>query len=270
MVALAGGTSVIAKTSADEDFKLTPNVLEACITSKTKWLILNSPSNPTGAVYTNDEMKALTDILVSHPHVHVMSDDIYEHIRYDDAPSITPAQVEPSLFDRTLTVNGVSKSHAMTGWRIGFAGGNVALIKAMATLQSQSTSNACSISQAATVEALNASQDFLKERNAAFKTRRDLVVAKLNAIDGLTCATPGGAFYVFPSCEGLVGKTTPAGALLNNCTDVASYLLEDALVAVVPGIAFGMENFFRISYATSNDILEEACTRIANACAKLS
>ena len=269
MVALAGGNSILIGCEAENGFKLNPEQLSAAITKKTKWLILNSPSNPTGAAYSYDEMKALSKVLLEHPHIYIMSDDIYEHIVYDDFKFVTIAQVEPKLFDRTLTINGVSKSHAMTGWRIGYAAGPVEIIKAMSIIQSQSTSNPCSISQAASVEALRGDQSFLKQRNEVFKKRRDMVVAALNNIEGINCNCPEGAFYVFPSCKGLLGKTTPAGKKISNDTDFASYLLEEALVAVVPGIAFGLEGFFRISYATSDDILEKACKRIAVACVKL-
>jgi aspartate aminotransferase len=269
MVNLAGGTPVFITCDANANFKLRPEQLEAAITPKTKWIILNSPSNPSGAAYSRKEMKALTDVLVKHPHVYVMADDIYEHVLYDGFEFVTPAQVEPKLFDRTLTVNGVAKAYAMTGWRIGYAGGPKELIKAIAVIQSQSTSNPCSISQAASVEALNGSQVFLKERTAAFQKRRDDVVARLNAIDGISCNTPEGAFYVFPSCKGLFGRKTPSGMVLKGSNDVATYLLEEALVAVVPGIAFGLDDHFRISYATSDAVLEKACARIKEACGKL-
>lgn len=269
MVAIAGGTPVFVTCSAKNNFKLQPEELEQAITDKTKWIILNSPSNPTGAAYTFDEMKALTDVLLKHPHVHIMSDDIYEHVVYEGFKFVTPAQVEPQLLDRTLTINGVSKAYAMTGWRIGYAGGSADLIKAMSIIQSQSTSNPCSISQAASVEALNGAQDFLPERAAAFQKRRDKVVDWLNAIEGITCIKPEGAFYVFPSFEGLIGKKTPDGKVIETSNDFGGYLLEHALVAVVPGIAFGMEGFFRISYATSDELLEEACKRIAKACEAL-
>lgn len=269
IVELAEGTPVAVSCSAENNFKLQPAQLEAAITPKTKWLILNSPSNPTGAAYSASEMKALTDVLLKHPHVYILADDIYEHVIYDGFQFVTPAQVEPKLKDRILTLNGVSKSYAMTGWRIGYAAGPVELIKAIAVIQSQSTSNPSSISQAAAVEALNGTQDFLKPRAEAFRVRRDLVVAALNDIPGLHCNRPEGAFYVFPSCQGLFGKKTPSGQLLANSNDVAAYLLSDALVAVVPGIAFGAEGFFRISYATSDSVLTEACKRIKEACAKL-
>lgn len=269
IVALAGGKSVIVQCEANDGFKLQPAALKAAITPNTKWIILNSPSNPTGAAYTKEEMKALTDILLDFPDIHILADDIYEHITYDGFEFATPAQVEPKLKDRILTVNGVSKSYAMTGWRIGYAAGSEALIKAISIIQSQSTSNPSSISQAAAVEALNGAQDFLAPRRDAFKKRRDLVVNALNAIDGITCNTPEGAFYVFPSCEGLLGRSTSDGTILQNSNDVATYLLEKALVAVVPGIAFGAEGFFRISYATSEDVLTEACNRIRTACEAL-
>jgi len=269
MVDLAGGTPVVVQCTAENKFKLQAKDLEAAITKKTKWLIMNSPSNPTGAAYSYDEMKALTDVLLKHPHVHVIADDIYEHLLYDGFKFVTPAQVEPKLYDRTLTVNGVSKAYAMTGWRIGYAGGSKELIKAMAIIQSQSTSNPTSISQAASVSALNGNQDYLKERCRAFQARRDMVVSFLNTIDGVECNTPEGAFYVFPSCQGLIGKKTPAGKVISNDTDFTTFLLEEALVAVVQGSAFGAEGFFRISYATSDEVLKNACVRIAKACATL-
>lgn len=269
IVALAEGTSVIVEGKEENGFKLTPDALRAAITPKTKWVLLNSPSNPTGGAYSYDEMKALTDVLLEFPDVYVMSDDMYEHIVYDDFTFVTPAEVEPKLYDRTLTVNGVSKAFAMTGWRIGYAGGPVELIKAMAKLQSQSTSNPSSVSQAAAVEALTGPTDFLKERADVFKKRRDYVVDRLNAIDGLTCLRPEGAFYVFPSCKGLMGKKTPEGKLLENDQDVVSYFLETALVAVVQGSAFGLEGYFRISYATSDAALEKALDRIEKAVADL-
>jgi aspartate aminotransferase len=269
MVTLAGGTPVAIACGEENNFKLLPEQLEAAITPKTKWLILNSPSNPTGAAYTKEELKALTDVLLKHEHVHVMSDDIYEHIVYDGFTFFTPLQVEPKLKDRALTINGVSKAYSMTGWRIGYAAGSVELIKAIAKIQSQSTSNPCSISQAAAVEALTGPQDYLADNAKMFQRRRDLVVKEINDIPGLRCNTPEGAFYVFPSCKGLLGKKTPDGKVLENDTDVASYLLEEALVAVVPGIAFGLEGFFRISYATSDNLLKDACKRIKEACEKL-
>lgn len=269
MVNLAGGTPVFVEGKEEKSFKLQAEDLEAAITDRTKWVIINSPSNPTGAAYNAEEMKQLTDVLMKYPHVHIISDDIYEHIVYDDFKFVTPAQVEPTLVDRTLTINGVSKSYAMTGWRIGYAAGKKELIKAISIIQSQSTSNPCSISQDAALEALRGDQSFLKERADVFKRRRDDVVDRLNAIDGIRCLKPEGAFYVFPSCEGIIGKVTPSGNVISNSTDFATYLLEEALVAVVPGIAFGAENFFRISYATSDEILGKACERIKGACDKL-
>lgn len=270
IVAMAEGTPVFVEATAENNFKLKPEDLRNAITDKTKWVILNSPSNPSGAAYSRDEMKALTDVLLDFPHVYIMTDDIYEHIVYDGFEFTTAAQVEPKLAERTLTVNGMAKAYAMTGWRIGYAGGPEPLIKAMAKLQSQSTSNPCSISQAASVEGLNGPQDFLKERNEAFKRRRDFVVSALNAIEGISCNTPEGAFYVFPSIAGLKGKKTPAGETINDATDYCAYLLEDALVAAVPGVAFGAPDCFRISYATSDENLEKALARIAEATGKLS
>jgi aspartate aminotransferase len=269
MVALAGGSPVFVACTAENNFKLDPEHLRKVITQRTKWIILNSPSNPTGSAYNSAEMKAITDVLLDFPHVHVMADDIYEHVVYDDFKFVTPAQVEPKLFDRTLTINGVSKSYSMTGWRIGYAGGSEEIIKAISKIQSQSTSNPCSISQTASVEALNGPQDFLKKNATLFKRRRDLVVKLLNKIDGITCNTPEGAFYVFPSCAALIGKKTPKGDLINNDNDFCNYLLEEALVAAVSGSAFGLDGFFRISYATSDDLLKEACARIAKACGEL-
>jgi aspartate aminotransferase len=269
MVAVAGGVSVFIGCSADNNFKLQPEQLRRTITPKTKWLILNSPSNPTGAAYSYDEMKAITDVLLDFPHVHVMADDIYEHIIYDGFKFVTPAQVEPKLFDRTLTINGVSKAYSMTGWRIGYAGGSEDIINAIAKIQSQSTSNPCSISQAASVEALNGNQSYLKERAKSFKSRRDMVVSALNKIEGISCNKPEGAFYVFPTCKNLIGKTTSSGSIIHNDTDFTTYLLEEALVAVVQGSAFGSDGFFRISYATSDEILKTACKRIEEACKKL-
>lgn len=266
MVLLAEGTPVIVECSKDNNFKLQAADLEAAISPKTKWIILNSPSNPTGAAYTFDEMKALTDVLAKHPHVYVMSDDMYEHLVYDGFEFCTPAQVDPALYDRTLTVNGVSKSYAMTGWRIGYAGGPADLIKAMAKVQSQSTSNPSSVSQAAAVEALNGDQSFLAPRNDVFKERRDMVVGMLNDAQGLECLTPEGAFYVYPSCAGCIGKQTPDGKTINSDEDFVTYLLEAEGIAAVHGEAFGLSPCFRISYATSTDILKEACTRIQRAC----
>ncbi|WP_204113930.1 pyridoxal phosphate-dependent aminotransferase [Shimia biformata] len=269
MVLLAGGTPVIAEATLENAFKLTPEKLEAAITPKTKWLIFNSPSNPTGAGYSRDELKALTDVLMRHPHVWVMTDDMYEHLAYDGFQFCTPAEVEPALYDRTLTCNGVSKAYAMTGWRIGYAAGPKELIAAMRKIQSQSTSNPCSISQWAAVEALNGPQDFLAPNNEMFVRRRDLVVKMLSQIDGITCPTPEGAFYVYPSIAGLIGKTTPRGTLIDSDEAFATALLEEADVAVVFGAAFGLSPNFRVSYATSDEALTTACTRIQAFCASL-
>jgi aspartate aminotransferase len=251
MVLLAGGTPVIAEAQAQTAYKLTPEQLEAAITPKTKWFIFNSPSNPTGAGYTAEELKGLTDVLMRHPHVWVMTDDMYEHLVYDGFEFATPAQVEPGLYDRTLTCNGVSKAYAMTGWRIGYAAGPKELIGAMRKIQSQSTSNPCSISQWAAVEALNGPQDYIATNNETFKRRRDLVVEMLNAIDGIDCPVPEGAFYVYPSIAGLIGKTTPGGVTIDTDETFATALLEDKGVAVVFGGAFGLSPCFRVSYATS-------------------
>ncbi len=270
MVALAGGEPVPVVCTAEQGFKLRPEALEKAITPKTKWLILNSPSNPTGAAYTRAELKAITDVLVRHPHVWVMTDDMYEHLVYDDFVFTTPAQVEPLLFDRTLTVNGVSKAYCMTGWRIGYAGGPAELIRAMATIQSQSTSNPSSISQWAAVEALNGPQDFIAANNKVFKERRDLVVAMLNQATGIACPRPEGAFYVYPSCAGTIGKTTPSGKKLASDEDFVTELLEAEGVAVVQGSAFGLGPAFRISYATKTSDLEEACRRIQKFCGALT
>ncbi|WP_164156324.1 pyridoxal phosphate-dependent aminotransferase [Sandarakinorhabdus rubra] len=270
IVRLAGATPVVINCGVDQGFKLTPAQLEAAITPATRWFIFNSPSNPTGAAYTRAEVKALAEVLMRHPQVLVLADDIYEHIVYDGFDFASIATVEPGLYDRTLTMNGASKAYAMTGWRIGFAGGPAWLIKAMAKLQSQSTSNPCSISMAATVAALTGDQGFLAERNAAFQRRRDLVVAMLNQTPGLICPRPEGAFYVYPDCAGLIGKTTPAGTVLATDEDVAAYLLEAEGVAVVHGAAFGGSPAFRISYATADDVLEEGCRRIQRAVNALS
>jgi aspartate aminotransferase len=269
MVLLAEGAPVIVSCSQNSGFKLRAEELEAAITPKTKWLILNSPSNPTGAAYTRAELKALTDVLVKHPHVWVMTDDMYEHLVYDDFEFTTPAQIEPKLYDRTLTVNGVSKAYAMTGWRIGYAGGPVELIKAIGAIQSQSTSNPSSVSQAASVEALSGTQDFIPKNAEIFKKRRDLVVELLNKCQGIRCSTPEGAFYVYPSCAGTIGRKTPQGKVIRNDTDFVTYLLEAEGVAVVQGEAFGLSPYFRISYATSTEALTEACKRIQRACAAL-
>ncbi|MDE1130067.1 MAG: pyridoxal phosphate-dependent aminotransferase [Ascidiaceihabitans sp.] len=269
MVLLAGGTPVVAEASLQTGFKLTADQLEAAITPSTKWFLFNSPSNPTGAGYTWDELKELTDVLMRHPHVWVMTDDMYEHLTFGDFQFCTPAEVEPRLYDRTLTVNGVSKAYAMTGWRIGYAAGPVELIAAMRKVQSQSTSNPCSISQFAAVEALNGSHDFIAENNAAFVRRRDIVVEMLNQADGITCPTPDGAFYVYPSIAGLIGKTTPEGVKIVNDEAFATALLNDTGVAIVFGAAFGLSPNFRVSYATSDEALKEACARIIKFCAVL-
>jgi aspartate aminotransferase len=270
MVLLAGGEPVIAEASSQTNYKLTPDQLEAAITPKTKWLIFNSPSNPTGAAYTRDEIKALTEVLMRHPHVWIMSDDMYEHLVYDGFEFTTPAQVEPALYDRTLTVNGVSKAYSMTGWRIGYAAGPEPLIKAIGKIQSQSTSNPCSISQWAAVEALNGPQDFIPVNNEMFKRRRDMVVAMLNDAEGITCPTPEGAFYVYPMIGGLIGKTSAGGAVISDDEAFATALLEETGVAVVFGAAFGLSPCFRISYATSDEALKEACSRIQAFCASLT
>ena len=270
MVLLAGGEPVVAAATLEDDFKLSPAALEAAITPKTKWFIFNSPSNPTGAGYSRAELKVLTDVLMRHPHVWVMTDDMYEHLAYDGFEFCTPAQVEPALYDRTLTCNGVSKAYAMTGWRIGYAAGPEHLIAAMRKIQSQSTSNPCTISQWAAVEALNGPHDFIASNNAVFKRRRDLVVSMLREIDGITCPVPEGAFYVYPSIAGLIGKTSAAGTLIDSDEAFATALLEESGVAVVFGAAFGLSPNFRISYATSDDTLKEACTRIQTFCKGLS
>jgi aspartate aminotransferase len=269
MVLLAGGTPVIAEASLQTGFKLTADQLEAAITDRTKWLIFNSPSNPTGAGYTWEELKQLTDVLMRHPHVWVMTDDMYEHLVYDDFTFCTPAQVEPGLYNRTLTVNGVSKAYAMTGWRIGYAAGPEDLIKAMRKVQSQSTSNPCSVSQWAAVEALNGTQDFIAPNNEMFVRRRNLVVKMLNEAEGIRCPVPDGAFYVYPSIAGLIGKTSAAGTLIDTDEAFATALLEETGVAVVFGAAFGLSPNFRVSYATSDAALEEACRRIQTFCAGL-
>jgi len=269
IVLLGGGKPVFVETTLDNGFKLQAAALEAAITPKTKWLVFNSPSNPSGAAYSHAELKALTDVLMRHPQVWVLTDDMYEHLVYDDFKFVTPAQVEPQLLERTLTMNGVSKAYAMTGWRIGFAAGPEVLINAMRKLQSQSTSNPSSISQWAAVEALNGPQDFIASNNEKFKERRDLVVSMLNQANGLSCPTPEGAFYVYPSCEELIGKTTPSGQQIKNDEDFVTALLADEGVAAVHGAAFGLEPFFRVSYATSNEALEDACERIQRFCNSL-
>jgi aspartate aminotransferase len=270
IVNLADGTPVAVPCGQNAGFKLGAEALRAAITPKTKWLILNSPSNPTGAAYSAAELKALAEVLLDHPQIWVLTDDMYEHLLYDGHVFATIAAVEPRLKERTLTMNGVSKAYCMTGWRIGYAAGPKALIKAMAKVQSQSTSNPCSISQAASVEALNGPQEFIPQNNAHFKARRDMVVAMLNQAKGIHCLVPDGAFYVYPSCAGAIGRKTPAGKLIETDGDFASYLLEAEGVAVVQGTAFGLAPHFRISYATSTEKLRDACTRIQRACAALA
>ncbi|XWN31949.1 MAG: pyridoxal phosphate-dependent aminotransferase [Devosia sp.] len=269
MVLLAGGTPVPVEAKVEDGFKLRADALSKVLTDKTKWVILNSPSNPSGAAYTREELKALTDVIVEHPDVWVMTDDMYEHLIYDDFTFTTVAQVEPRLKERTLTVNGVSKAYAMTGWRIGFAGGPQPLIKAMAKIQSQSTSNPSSISQWAAVEALNGPQDHIAANNKVFRERRDLVVSMLNQSNGIDCPTPEGAFYVYPSCDGVIGRTAPSGNTITNDETFVTELLEAEGVAVVQGSAFGLAPHFRISYATATDALEEACSRIQRFCGNL-
>ena len=269
MVAVNNGTPVFVDAKKEFNYKLQPEDLEAAITDKTKWFVFNSPCNPSGAAYTHDELKKLTDVLLKYPHVHVMSDDMYEHLTYNNFKFATPAAVEPKLYERTLTVNGVSKAYAMTGWRIGYAAGQVELIKAMETIQSQQTSGTSSISQWAAVEALNGPQDFIAKNKAIFQARRDLVVSMLNQANGLECPTPEGAFYVYPSCAKLIGKKTPEGKVIKTDEDFVTALLETEAVAVVHGAAFGLGPAFRISYATSEKLLEEACLRIQRFCASL-
>jgi len=270
MVELAEGTPVIVQCSQNNGFKLRAEDLEAAITPRTKWIILNSPSNPTGAAYSRSELKALTDVLVRHPQVWVLVDDMYEHLVYDGFEFTTVAQIEPRLYERTLTLNGVSKAYCMTGWRIGYAAGPVELIKGIAAVQSQSTSNPCSISQAASVAALNGPQDFIPKHNAEFRRRRDMVVEMLNKAKGIHCLKPEGAFYVYPSCAGTIGRKTPQGKAIKTDEDFVTYLLESKGVAVVQGTAFGLAPYFRISYATSTEVLKDACTRIQQACEALS
>ncbi len=267
MVALCGGTAVFAETTLENEFKLEPEALEAAITPKTKWLMFNSPSNPSGAAYSREELKTLTDVLMRHPHVWILTDDIYEHLVYGDFEFTTPAQVEPRLYDRTLTMNGVSKAYAMTGWRIGYAAGPRELIKAMDLIQGQQTSGATSIAQWAAVEALNGPQDFVANNKSVFERRRDLIVSMLNQATGISCPTPRGAFYVYPSCAGLIGKTAPSGKSIESDEDFVTELLESEGVAVVHGAAFGLSPNFRISYATSDEQLEEAGRRIQRFCA---
>lgn len=269
IVSLAGAKPVIAHCGIETGFRLTPEVLEKAITPKTKWIIFNQPSNPTGACYTRDQLKALTDVLMRHPNVWVLADDMYEHLVYDDFKFYSVAQVEPRLYERTVTMNGVSKAYAMTGWRIGYCGGPEALIKQMAKLQSQSVSNPTSVSQWAAVEALNGPQDFIPLRQAAFQKRRDLVVSMLNQARGVTCPRPEGAFYVYPSVAGTIGKTAPSGKVIKSDEDFAVELLEAEGVSVVHGAAFGMSPYFRISYATADTILEDACKRIQRFCGNL-
>lgn len=269
MVLLNGGEPKTIDTTMENNFKLTADQLEAAITPKTKWLIFNSPSNPSGAAYSRDELKALTDVLMKHPHVWILSDDMYEHLCYGDFTFVTPAEVEPGLYDRTLTMNGVSKAYAMTGWRIGYAGGPQELISAMSKVQSQQTSGACSIAQWAAVEALNGTQDFIAERRAVFEERRDLVVSMLNQASGISCPSPEGAFYVYPSVQACMGKTAPSGKVLETDEDFVTELLETEGVAVVHGAAFGLGPNFRVSYATSTEALTQACERIQRFCAAL-
>jgi aspartate aminotransferase len=269
MVGLCGGTSVFVETTMERDFKLQPEPLDRAITPKTKWIILNSPSNPSGAAYTRDEMKAITDVLLRHPHVWVLTDDMYEHLTYGAFEFVTPAQVEPNLFERTLTMNGVSKAYAMTGWRIGYAGAPEHLVKAMDFVQGQQTSGACSIAQWAAVEALDGPQDHLAVFRKAFEERRDLVVSMLNQARYIRCPTPEGAFYVYPSCAEAIGRTAPSGKTIESDADFVSELLETEGVAAVQGSAFGLGPNLRISYATSNALLEDACQRIQRFCAEL-
>ena len=269
IVLLGNGKPVFAPCRMEDGYKLKPETLEAAITPKTKWLIFNAPSNPTGAAYSKEEVKALTDVLMRHPHVWLLTDDMYEHLLYDDHKFWTPAQVEPGLYERTLTLNGLSKAYCMTGWRLGYGAGPEPLIKAMCKLQSQSTSNPSSITQWAAVEALNGPQEFIEQHNKVFVQRRDLVVSMLNQARGIKCPKPEGAFYVYPSCEELIGKTTAKGVKINNDEDFVTALLDEEGVACVHGAAFAMSPFFRISYATSTDALEEACKRIQRFCGNL-
>tara|TARA_B100001559_G_scaffold193891_1_gene162151 strand:- start:12 stop:1226 length:1215 start_codon:yes stop_codon:yes gene_type:complete len=270
MVSLAGGVPIIVEGKEKNNFKIQPEDIRDKISTKTKWIIINSPSNPTGSSYSKEELRDIGNLLLEYENIFVMSDDIYEKIIYDDFKFFSLAEVVPKLKDRILTVNGVSKAYAMTGWRIGYAGGPKHLITAMSKLQSQSTSNPSSISQAAALAALEGPEEFLLERNERFKNRRDMVVKMLNECDGLSCIKPSGAFYVYPSCSGIIGKSSKEGKLIENSIDFSSYLLESVGVAVVPGSAFGADPFFRISYATSESILEEACNRIKKACEQLS
>ncbi|TPP11582.1 pyridoxal phosphate-dependent aminotransferase [Rhizobium glycinendophyticum] len=269
MIALCGGTPVFVETTIENNFKLTAEQLDKAITPKTKWFMFNSPSNPSGAAYSKEELKALTDVLLKHPHVWVLTDDMYEHLVFGDFVYYTPAQVEPKLYERTLTMNGVSKAYAMTGWRIGYAAGPLPLIKAMDMIQGQQTSGACSVAQWAAVEALNGPQDFITESKKAFEERRDLVVSMLNQASGIVCPKPEGAFYVYPSCAALIGKTAPSGKVIANDEDFVMELLATEGVATVHGSSFGLGPNFRVSYATSNAKLEEACSRIQRFCASL-
>lgn len=269
MIALCGGTPVFVETTIENNFKLTAEQLDKAITPKTKWFMFNSPSNPSGAAYSKEELKALTDVLLKHPHVWVLTDDMYEHLVFGDFVYYTPAQVEPALYDRTLTMNGVSKAYAMTGWRIGYAAGPLPLIKAMDMIQGQQTSGACSVAQWAAVEALNGPQDFITESKKAFEERRDLVVSMLNQASGIVCPKPEGAFYVYPSCAALIGMTAPSGKVIANDEDFVMELLATEGVATVHGSSFGLGPNFRVSYATSNAKLEEACSRIQRFCASL-
>ena len=270
IVTLAEGVPIFVEGHEDRNFKISPSQLEEVITPNTKWVLLNSPSNPTGAAYTSYELKELTDVLVSHDKVWLMTDDIYEHVTYDDFVFTTPLEVEPSLYERTLILNGHSKVFSMTGWRVGYGAGPIELIKAMNNIQSQSTTHTSSISQAAAIAALNGPMDFLSEWLVAFKKRRDLVVKMLNQADGITCRIPDGAFYVFPSCRGTIGKHTSSGKVIRNDTDFVTELLDEEGIAVVQGAAFGLEPYFRISYATSEELLKEACIRIQRFCSSLS
>ena len=270
MVILADGVPVFLECREENGFRMTAEDLEAAITPRTKWLLMNSPGNPTGAAYTRDQIKAVTEVLLRHPHVWVLADDIYEHVIYDGFTFHTIAQVEPALMERTLTMNGVSKTYCMTGWRLGYGGGPKVLIKAMNDVQSHSSTHTASISQAASIEALNGPQDFIAEHNRVFRERRDLVVSMLNQAAGLACRTPEGAFYVYPSCAGVIGGRTPEGQVIGDDTAFVTYLLESEGVAVVQGAAFGLSPYFRISYATATEALEEACRRIQRACARLS
>ena len=269
VVTFCDGTPVIVPCGRESGFKMSPQQLAGAITPRTKWLILNTPSNPTGAAYSADELRALGEVLAGHPHVLVLADEMYEHLLYDGMQRASLAQVAPWMYGRTLTVNGVSKTYAMTGWRIGYAGGPEALLRAMANIQSQATSNPCSISQAASVEALNGPQDFIGENNKVFKVRRDLVVSMLNQAKGISCPVPEGAFYVYPSCLGCIGKTAPSGNVIRTDEDFVTELLAAEGVAAVHGAAFGMSPFFRISYATATDVLEDACRRVQRFCGNL-